>query len=151
MPDDRHFFTVYSVSGRKFNVDAILEIAKPISKHSVWRRGEPDPVGGKAVTSGISILVFTKGSQQGLHRAVKRFLTREKRFLGAVRRAAGPGVRSELGTGLFVRDGQAQPIRIELPPEVLGLLGVRGVTWHVGAVPCYEDGTYMLGGSRPPK
>ena len=150
MSDERYFFAEYSVWGRRLDVDAILKSATPISKHSVWRRGEVNPVAGETVTSGISIFVFAEGSEAALQRGVRRFLTQEKRFLAAVRRAAVPGVTSQLGTSLFVRDGRVQPLGIELSAELLELLGKSGVSWRVGAVPCEEDGTYKLARNRPP-
>jgi hypothetical protein len=149
MGEDRHFFTTYSTCGRRLDLEAILRLAKPVSKYSSWRRGEPDPVGGKTVTSGIMMLVFAGGSEHAFRRAIERFVIRESRLLTAVRRVASPGASSELSTSLFIADGRVQPLGIELPSDLLRRLGTAGVTWRVGAIPTYEDGTYKLGESRP--
>ena len=144
---DDQYFTDYSVWGPKFDLDAVLRLAKPIAKHSLWRRGDPGPLEGKAVTSGISMVVFSGRSEPGFHRAVRRFLVRERRFLAAVRRMARPGVWSGLGTSLFLPEDRDQPLGIDLPPETLQLLGVSGVRWRVGAFVCYKDGAPKLGGT----
>lgn len=146
MSDDQ-YWTDYSAWGSRFDVDAVLKLAKPRGTHDVWRRGTSTEF-GMATTSGISLVVFGGGSEASLGQAVRRFLKRERRFMAAVRRIAGPSVHHGFGTTLFVADDRVQPIGVQLPPDVLELLGAAGATWRAGALPCFEDGTPKLGG-RP--
>ncbi len=148
MADDR-YWTDYSAWGPRFDVDAVLKTAKPVMDYSVWRRGDTT-YGAPAITSGISMVVFAGGSEAAFRRAVKRFLARERRFLLAVRKHAARSVRLGIGTVLFVRDKQVQPIGVELPSDILQLLAETGAKWRVGALPCYDDGTPKLGAVQQP-
>ena len=148
MSDDR-YWTDYSAWGSRFDIDEVLRLAPLHAKHDVWRRGESTEF-GLATTSGVSLVVFPGGSELDLARAVRRFLTQERRFLRAVRRIAARSVHHGLGTTLFVPEHQVQPIGVQLPADVIALLGSLGSTWRVGAMPCFPDGHPKLGG-RPTK
>ena len=133
---DLRFSTHYSIYGARLNVDDLLARAKPRSAYRLWRRGEPNAGGNKAVTSGVQVHLWEGTSVGALHRAVVRFLEREHRFLSVAGKMTGPKVISTFSTALFVH--AIQPVTLSLPPGVMARLVRSGVGWSATGYPCSD-------------
>lgn len=107
-PPDR-FTTSYSIWGVKLNVDRLLAESPPRTAYDAWRRGDPNPLGGGCMTSGVSIKLFQGWSPGDLHQAIRRFLRLDAAFLRAARRRVRAGTVSQLSATVFVGEDEALP------------------------------------------
>jgi hypothetical protein len=140
------FVTDYSLWGTALDIDRLLAAARPRAKHEVWRRGDPNPLGGGSMTAGVSIPVFCGSSESGLHRAVERFLQREARFLSAARRRVKAGVHSGLSTFISIGAHEEIPVGLELPASLLRIVSKAGISWTTTASVFYKESGADLGG-----
>ena len=130
LPADR-FTTSYSIWGEALNVDRLLAESPPRTIHEVWRRGDHNPLGGGCITSGITVELFCGSSGPELHSAVRRFLTRDAKFLRAARSRTRAGTRSGLTTCVSVGATEEVPAGLELPVSLLRLAAKAGVSWSI--------------------
>jgi hypothetical protein len=131
---EQRIVTLYSSWGTGLSLDALLARARPTGRYDAWRRGEEDELGSKAITSGLQMRVAAGKSAETHCRTIDRFLRKERRFLEAARKVAGPRCRSELSTTLFVeyppREG-VQTQQISLPSALLRVAAQCGVQWSM--------------------
>ena len=149
MPDDR-FLTHYSIWGETLDVQQLLAKARPHGRHEVWRRGDPTLLGTPATTSGLAMSLYHGSSQAALCRAVERFLRREDHFLRLARRRRLSGIHSGVSTLICVGADELQPIGVELPTDVLQLIGIAGLSWAVGASVFTAKASHRRKGPRRP-
>ena len=134
-PPDR-FTTSYSIWGAKLNVDRLLAESPPHSVYEVWRRGDPNPLGGGCLTSGLHIQLFHGWSKTDLHDAIRRFLKLDAPFLRAARRRTRGGTVSQLSATVFVGEDEELPTSLELPPLLLRSVATVGLPWNVSVWVC---------------
>ena len=132
LPADR-FTASYSIWGVKLNVDRLLAESPPRAAYETWRRGDPNPLGGGCITSGLSIELFRGWSSADLHHAIRRFLKVDGAFLRAALRRMRGGTVSQLAATVFVGVDEELPAGLELPPGLLSSVAAAGLSWNVSA------------------
>jgi hypothetical protein len=133
-PDSsKRFWTSYSVWGVALDVDALLRSGRPIADAEVWRRGDYNPLGGGALTAGLSMEIYSGWSEKQLQDAIATFLTRETELLKAARSQETLIDHSSLTTFVSVASNEGLPVGLSIPPSVAKMIGDAGVSWVVTA------------------
>ena len=127
------FWTHFSIWGETLDVDRLVAMGQPRGKHEMWRRGDATLLGTKATTAGLTMTVYDGDSRAALCRALKRFLTRQSHFLRVARERTPAGNHSGFTTFISVGSDELIPVGVELPADILQLLGMAGLSWTVTA------------------
>jgi hypothetical protein len=120
----------------KLNVDRLLAESPPRTAYDAWRRGDPNPLGGGCITSGLSIKLFQGWSSGDLHHAIRGFLKLDAAFLRAARRRIRGGTVSQLSATVFVGEDEELPAGLELPSLLLSSVAAAGLSWSVSVWVC---------------
>jgi hypothetical protein len=136
--DQEHdrFSLIYSLSGKRLDVDQLLSKAPPVARFRSWRKGTANAVGVKAKTSGLRIFLYDGSSQRVLENRIRGFLRENVRFLRAVASLPGDVDDSMLHVGLFVH--AAEPVSVSMSASLLHEVAQSGVTWRVTGYPCSD-------------
>lgn len=132
-PGFKRFWTAYSVWGLQLNLDELLKDGQPVAFNEVWRQGDYNPLGGGALTAGLSMDVYSGSVELALHEAVAAFLAREARLLEAVRRQAPSVGHAGLSTVISVGSIEDGHVGLELPSSVMKLVAGAGLSWSIAA------------------
>ena len=114
-----------------------LEPTRFLAAHSlvaeaVWRAGEPDRKGKRALESGFNLLVSQEEDRASFLREVGDFLEQRHAMLTALREESAS---VELDIGLTVGSDAQYTASVELGPELLDRLASSGVRLRVSAYP----------------
>ena len=131
--NDYRFWTSYSVWGFALDVDTLLKDGRPLAAAEVWRRGDYNPLGGGALTAGLSMDIYSGYSETALHEAVATFIARETELLRAARSQGSSVDHSGLTTFISVASNEEIAVGVGLPASLVKAVGDAGVSWAVTA------------------